>query len=155
MLIDLSAAFDTVSHQILCDIMERSFGVSSVALDWLDSYLHPRAQQIIINDTKSDRFILEQGVPQGSCLGPVLFTGYSSSVFEVINQSDMHGHGYADDHQIYVGFHPSDLQDAKTSMEHCIAEIRHWMKSMRLKVNDSKTEYILLGTPQQLSLIHI
>ena len=87
-LIDLSSAFDTVPHDILLNIMNCSFGVSSTALNWFSSYLQSRSQRIFINGTTSEQFKLDQGVPQGSCLGPVEFTRYSSPVFSII---DLHG----------------------------------------------------------------
>ena len=150
-LIDLSAAFDTVNHSTLCNIMNRTYGVSGTALNWITSYLHSRSQQIIIGGTTSDSFSLNQGVPQGSCLGPVMFTQYASSCFDIINRHSKMGHGYADDHQIYHSFNPEDLDEMTTSMECCISDIRKWMVSMKLKMNDAKTEYILIGTKQQLA----
>ena len=100
-LIDLSSAFDTVDHEILLNIMNCSFGVSGTALNWFSSYLQSRSQCIVINDTKSEQFKLDQGVPQGSCLGHVVFTDYSSPVFSVIDQHGKLGHAYAGDHQVY------------------------------------------------------
>ena len=151
-LIDLSAAFDTVDHSILLDIMNKAFGVSDVALQWTHSYLRPRSQSIVIDHKVSKRFILEHGVPQGSCLGPVMFTQYSSPVFDVISCHEKQGHGYADDHQIYSSCSAGSLDIARASMEICIGEIRKWMLSMKLnKMNDTKTEYIIIGTRQQLA----
>ncbi len=131
--------------------MEKSFGVTATALDWISSYLQPRSQQIVIGNTRSDKFQLQQGVPQGSCLGPVLFTQYSSSVFHVIDQHEKDGHGYADDHQIYAGFSAACYDNESRSMEYCVEDIRNWMKTMMLKMNDSKTEFIVIGTQQQLA----
>ena len=99
----------------------------------------------------SEQFTLDQGVPQGSCLGPVEFTDYSSPVFSVIDQHGKLGHAYADDHQVYCGFHPDSLYSNCESMERCIRDINSWMQGMKLKMNNSKTEYILFGTPQQLA----
>ena len=96
-----------------------------------------------------DQFDLDQGVPQGSCLGPVEFTEYSSPVFYVTNQHGKLGHAYADDHQVYCSFHPDSMDGGYESTERCISDISSWMQSMKL--NDSKTEYILIGTPQQLA----
>jgi len=150
-LIDLSAAFDTVNHSLLLNIMQDSFGVEDTALHWFASYLDSRSQCISIDGTTSKPLPLDKGVPQGSCLGPVLFTEYASPVFEVIHQCEKDAHGYADDHQVYSAFDPKSLVPALESMEHCIMNIRDWMHKMRLKMNDSKTEFILIGTPQQLA----
>lgn len=150
-LIDLSSAFDTVNHQLMHNIIEKSYGVSLTALEWIKSYLSGRSQQVTIGSTNSDKLSLDQGVPQGSCLGPVMFTQYASSIFSVIEKHDKAAHGYADDHQIYKGFPASALVEQSHSMELCVDEVREWMRSMHLKMNDSKTEYLLVGTQQQLS----
>ena len=61
------------------------------------------------------------------------------------------GHAYTDDHQVYCSFHPDSMDSDYESTEWCIRDISSWMQSMKLKMNDSKTEYILIGTPQQLA----
>ena len=81
-LLDLSAAFDTVDHNILLRRLETSFGVTGDALKWFDSYLSGRTQRVIV-DGKLSECHLSFGVPQGSCLGPLLFSVYASKLFEV------------------------------------------------------------------------
>ena len=75
-LIELSAAFDTVDHELLLNTMNRSFGVSGIALNWFSSCLQSRSHHIIIHGTVSDQFELDQGVPQESCLGPIETRAY-------------------------------------------------------------------------------
>ena len=82
-LLDLSVAFDTVDHCTLLQRLQSSLGVRGKVLSWLASYLSGRSQRILINETLSDSFDLECGVPQGSCLGPLLFTIYTSKLFEI------------------------------------------------------------------------
>ena len=106
-----------MDHDILLNIMNCSFGASGTALNWFSSYLQSRPQRIFINGTASEQFNLDQGVPQGSCLGPVEFTEYSSPVFSVIDQHGKLGHTYADDRQAYCGFHPDSLYSNCESME--------------------------------------
>ena len=77
-LLDLSAAFDTIEHSILLNILKQDFGVAGAALNWFDSFLSGRKQRILVGDKTSDDFNLNCGVPQGSCMGPVLFTLYTS-----------------------------------------------------------------------------
>ena len=72
-LLDLSAAFDTVEHNILINILESDFGICGDVLKWFRSYLTGRVQRVIVNQKSSKTFNLNYGVPQGSCLGPVLF----------------------------------------------------------------------------------
>ena len=77
-LLDLTAAFDTIEHSILLNVLERDFGVSGTALKSFDSFLSDRKQCVLISGKASDDFNLNFEVPQGSCLGPVLFTLYVS-----------------------------------------------------------------------------
>lgn len=152
-LLDLSAAFDTVNHNILLDILQKDFGVVGCAINWFRSYLELRSQLILINTEISDNFELESGVPQGSCLGPLCFTAYSSSLFKVINQHLPEGFGYADDTQLLHTFRPTsstNQSDATEAIQNCITDIKKWMVAHKLKLNDSKTELMILGTSKQL-----
>ena len=77
LLLDLSAAFDTVDHGILLQTLQRKLGVCGTALSWFKSYLEERSQRICLKETLSQPFDLKWGVPQCSCLGPLLFTIYT------------------------------------------------------------------------------
>ena len=113
---------------------------------------------ILIKDHESEVFNLQSGVPQGSCLGPILFILYVAGLFKVIDKHLPNAHTYADDTEIYHSFRPdtSLSQDAALkSIENCVADIRAWMLSNRLLINDSKTECIIIGSKQQLSKINI
>ena len=81
LLLDLSAAFDTVDHGILLQTLQRKLGVCGTALSWFKSYLEERSQRICLKETLSQPFDLKWGVPQCSCLGPLLFTIYTQDVF--------------------------------------------------------------------------
>ncbi len=162
-LIDLSAAFDTIDHPVLFNVLETKFGISGTALKWHKSYLSGRQQSILINGTRSNPFDLVYGVPQGSCLGPVLFSQYASTIFTVVNKHMQGVHAYADDHQLYLAFDPNSensQSEALLCMERCLKDIKSWMISNKLKMNDAKTEFIIIGSRQQLekvkfSSIHI
>ena len=108
-LIDLSAAFDTIDHAIILETLEKDFGVTGNALKWLTSYLSERKQTILIKV-----FNLQSGVPQGSCLGPVLFILYVAGLLKIIDKHLPNAHTYADDTQISHSFRPdtSLSQDA-------------------------------------------
>lgn len=76
--LDLSAAFDTIDHSVLLRRLETKFGFTGTALEWFKSYLSGRFQQVVIDDATSDKFNMDFGVPQGSCLGPLLFSIYTT-----------------------------------------------------------------------------
>ena len=124
----------------------------------IDSSSAGRSQQIAINDTLSAEFELHCGVPQGSCLGPLLFTLYSSKLFEIIKHHFPTVHCYADDTQVYISFCQNESLDqlnAAELLESCIDDIRAWMLHDNLKLNDEKTELLIIGTPQQLDKVVI
>ena len=83
-LLNLSAAFDTVNHDTMLCRLEYLFGIQGKAFSWFASYLSGRTQWIMINESLSKPFKLECSVPQGSYLGPLLFTLYTSELFEII-----------------------------------------------------------------------
>ena len=105
-LLDLSSAFDTVDHQALLRRLEVSFGITGTALKWFKSYLTNRCQRVLINGNYSESFSLPHGVPQGSCLGPLLLTIYASKLFEIVKCHLPDVHAYADDTQLYLYFKP-------------------------------------------------
>ena len=156
-LLDLSAAFDTVSHDVLLDRLHNDVGLRGNALNWFYSYLSQRSQRVSIHGTLSNYFDLDCGVPQGSCLGPLLFVVYASKLFTIIKKHLPNVHCFADDTQLYLSFKSDDkssLDEAISAMNRCISDLRNWMIRDRLMINDDKTELILIGTRQQLGKIN-
>ena len=161
-LLDLSAAFDTVGHNIILETLHK-LGFKGDVLKWFRSYLSGRCQRVSVCECQSKRFHLSCGVHKGSCLGPLLFTTllftiYSSSLLDVIRHHLPSEHCYADDTQLYVSFSPADEMDqweAIAAMERCVQVIRNWMNENRLLMNEAKTEFILIGTRQQLAKVNI
>ena len=126
-LLDLSAAFDTVDHQILLNRLCTEFGVSEKVLDWFASYLSNRSQKVTVDGVLSDPFGIDFGVPQGSCLGPVLFVIYSNKLFNIVNKQSPNVHAYSDDTQLYLTFKPGDHADetaAVSSIQSCIRDVQ-------------------------------
>ena len=98
------------------------------------------------------------GVPQGSCLGPLLFTIYTRSLLDVVQDYLPSVRCYADDTQLYVSFSPADMTGhsaAITAIEHCIQVIRNWMHENKLLLNEAKTEFLRIGTKEQLAKVNI
>ena len=148
-MLDLSAAFDTIDHSILLETLGSGFGVGGTALKWFTSYLSQRTQQVQIKGTLLEKKRLTTGVQQGSCLGPVLFTIYVADLFQIIEKHLPEAHGYADDHQVYLSFSPIPSTNPTASVnaiENCVTELRSWMISNMLMVNDSKTEFLIVGS---------
>ena len=94
-LLDLSAAFDTIDHDM---------GIEGLALSWVESYLSDRQQAIHINGVSSSPVVLKYGVPQGSVKGPKDFICYTTPIAEIAKLYDVSAHLYADDTQLYMPF---------------------------------------------------
>ena len=160
-LLDLSAAFNTVNHEILIARLRDRFGIGGTALKWFRSYLSGRSQHVAIGDLVMDRALsdsksLSQGVPQGSVLGPIAFTLYTTPLGDICRAHDILFHLYADDQQVYLSFEPANKNaqsQCMTKLQNCIEDIRTWMSFNFLKLNDDKTEYIMFGTRHQLAKI--
>ena len=149
-LLDMSAAFDTVDHGILLHRMESSFGITGQALSWLQSFLEGRTQQASYNGMTSTTLAVTTGVPQGSVLGPLLFILYTADIPLIAGKHGLMVHCYADDGQLYVFDKAVHAQQLISRVGTCIEEINEWMSSNRLKLNTDKTQFIWLGSRQQL-----
>jgi hypothetical protein len=152
-LLDLSAAFDTVDHSILLQRLHTSFGVDGVVLGWIRSFLSGRTQAVVYRGVTSGYTALRCGVPQGSVLGPLLFLLYTADVASIALRHGVSVHAYADDTQIYASCPAADGQPSASRLLRCIEDISLWMASNRLKLNPDKTQFIWLGSPQQLEKV--
>ena len=99
-LLDLTAAFDTVDHELLLLRLERQFGVRGIALQWFGSYLSDRSFQVLYGGSVSSSVVMLCSVPQGSVLGPRLFILYSADLTDVANEHRVTIHMFADDTQL-------------------------------------------------------
>jgi hypothetical protein len=106
-MLDLSAAFDTVDHEILLNRLERKFGIWSTALTWFKSYLSLRTFCVSLHGKLSNKHYLVCSVPQGSVLGPLLFILYTATVADIAAVYGVNVHAYADDVQLYLHCRPS------------------------------------------------
>ena len=150
-LLDLSAAFDTIDHSLLYKILSHTYGISGTALSWIQSYLTHRTQSVTINNISSDSSPLSFGVPQGSVLGPILFIMCTQPLHSLIHSFSLSDQSFADDTQLYTSCKPKDTQHAIQTMQACITEIKCWMTEHKLKLNDDKTEALLIHNPRSFS----
>ena len=140
-LLDLSAAFDTVDHVLLLQRLQLKFGLSGIALEWFTSYLSQRTQRVTVDGVSSEKFNVDCGVPQGSCLSPLLFVLYVGELLELIEHHLPDAHAYADDTQLYISFRADSRIDQETAVrivEMCTDDIKRWMLVNRLKLNEGK-----------------
>ena len=140
-ILDLSAAFNTVDHGILLQILKQKFGFYDKALKWFQNHLRPQSFRVNINGKYSKLKDLEFSVQQGSCSGANLFTCYCSLITDSM-PSSMTLSGFADDHSIRKSFpakcHAAEINTVST-MENTFTKIANWMTLMWLKLNSKKT----------------
>jgi len=152
-LLDLSAAFDTVDHKILLERLSVSCGLYGAVLSWFVSYLQGRTQQVRFNGMESTSSEVVCGVPQGSVLGPILFTLYISDLAPLIRRHSLNPHLYADDTQAYGQCNPDETEQLQVLVSVCLVEITVWMSSNRLQLNTSKTEVMWVASSRRQHLL--
>ncbi len=101
-MLDLSAAFDTVNHEVLLERLSGNIGISGIALQWFRSYLTERQQFIRVQNNTSTRVPLTQGVPQGSVLGSLLFSIYAAPIIGLFRSYGLPCHSYANDTKSFM-----------------------------------------------------
>lgn len=144
-LLDLSAAFDTVDHDILLRRLEK-MGVQGTVLAWLRSYLTGRTQYAQIGSGCSPPIPVPCGVPQGSVLGPILFTLYTNPLGSILSSDDPDSgfHLYADDTQDYMAFEISNTLSTAESISNSVTSVSQWLVHNRLLCNNDKTEFLCI-----------
>ena len=148
--LDLSAAFDTISHSILLGRIRDEFGVSGAPLRWLQSYLTDRRHYVKLGRHCSSTVQCTAGVPQGSVLGPILFAAYISPVGQLITSHGVEHHQYADDTQLFLAMRASMIRAGLSTLEACTRDVKRWFAENDLLLNADKSEVMMIGTPAQL-----
>ena len=148
LLLDLSAAFDTVDHEKLLSILESEIGITGVALEWFRQFLTNRTQRVKVGDCYSDIALLLYGVIQGSILGPRLFNIYIRSVYKRVEPTKFEIVGFADDHQLLKQFVISlKLTALGEDIRYCLREMADWMTEFFLCLNQTKTKILVIAPP--------
>ena len=142
--LDLSAAFDTVDHHELLNILWFDLGFRGTVYNWFQDFLQGRQQAVCIDGKKSEFRENRYGVPQGSVVGPFLFNIYVRNLMKLMEEQGFIAHGYADDHQFLFTF-KIDFQVSvvRWKIPGALDIIGKWMKRFFLKLNPSKTQVIV------------
>ena len=146
--LDLSAAFDSVDHDILLQRLQTSYGLEGAVVGWFTSYLHGRMQKVHFSSSRSEPSVLLFGVPQGSVLvpqgsvlGPILFLLYTADLLQLLRHHQITPHSYTDDTQMMF-CRPSEIDELSNRVSARIDEAALWLRANRLQLNHSKTEVL-------------
>ena len=150
--LDLSAAFDTVDHDILLSVFRNKYGIHGNALKWFNEYLRPHSFKVAVKWVYSKEHNLEVSVPQGSCAGANIFNLYCSPLQDVVT-NDLQLSGFADDHSVRRSFKANNRYEecaTNASREKYLLNVKKWMDEAQLKMNPAKTEFIYFGNTGQI-----
>ncbi len=143
-LLDFSAAFDTIDNDILVDRLQNYTGIQGQALRWFKSYLSDRYHFVYLNGESSQLSPVKYGVPQGSVLGPLLFSIYMLPLGNIIRKYGISFHCYAVDTQLYISTRPDETSKLSKLTE-CVKNVKDWMTNNFLLLNSDKREILLIG----------
>lgn len=134
-LLDLSSAFDLVNHNVLISRLETCVGLRGTVLEWFRSYLTDRRFVVNIGHHSSSEIQLRSGVPQGSILGPALFSLYLLPLGSIFSKYGVSFHLYADDTQIYIPLKRGNKNAFKPILD-CLEELKLWLATNFLSLNE-------------------
>ena len=139
--IDVRKAFDSVDHQLLIQCLF-DCGVCGKALAWFASYLEDRQQQVVVGTASSDFSPCQQGVPQGSMLGPYLFALYLKDLPSILKDSRVSVRLYADDICLYVRDKSVDV--VVNELQNALSVVKDWLIARCLVINAAKSEFMVI-----------
>ena len=152
-LLDFSSAFDTIDHSILVHCLHTDFGFTDTVLQWFSSYLTDRTHYLSSTNHCSPFTPVHLGVPQGSVFGPILFTMYIKPWSAIIDSHSIIRHSFADDLQLQMSAPRDKISELLHSMQSCISDVKAWATANMLKINDNKTE-LMLVTSKRTKHLH-
>ena len=143
--LDFSSAFDTVNHKHLLHKLQNEFYIEGYALQWFEDFLTNRKFCTKVDDTLSDWYYMNCGVPQGSVLGPAVFSLYTQKISKIIDLYGYNTHMYADDIQIYSHCDCDEIGSKIQTLNECFDQIVLWCNQNFLKLNHSKSKLIIIS----------
>ena len=146
--VDLKKAFDIVDHEILCLKLEH-YGIRYQELSWFNLYLSRRKQFCRVNGIDSEVRDIETGVPQGSCLGPLLFLIYINDLPQAVQDSVVSM--YADDTSLC--YRSSDITQLNEAINNDLSKLDTWLQGNKLTLNVAKTHSMLVSTKQKHKML--
>ena len=152
-LLDFSSKIDTIDNSILVHRFHTDFGFTDTVHQWFSSYLTDRTQCVSLTNHCSAFAPVHSGVPQGSVLGSILFTMYVKPLFAIIDSHSIIHHSFADDIQLQMSAPPDKISKLLHSMQSCISDVKAWATANMLKLNDNKTE-LMLVTSKRTKHLH-
>ena len=152
-MLDCSSALDTIDHPILEHRLHTDFGFTDTVHQWFSSYLTDRTHYVSLSNHCSAFTPVHSGVPQGSVLGPMLFTMYTKPLSAIIDSHSIIHHSFADDLQLQMSAPPDRISELLHSMQSCISDVKAWATANMLKLNDNKTE-LMLVTSKRTKHLH-
>ena len=148
MFLDLKKAFDTVDHEILLGKLN-AYGISGMAGGWFRSYLSGRQQMCVINGRSSNSRFVRCGIPQGTILGPLLFLIYINDLPNCLTYS--RARMFADDTNLTYA--SNNIYDINNKFNEDLANVAEWLSANKLTLNQSKTEFMLIGSRQRIKTL--
>ena len=154
-LLHFFSAFDTIDYPILVHRLHTDFGFTDTVLQWSSSYLTDRTHYVSLSNHCSAFTHVHSGVPQCSVLGPILFTMYIKPLSAIIDSHSIIHHSFADDLQLQMSAPPDRISELLHSMQSCISDVKAWASANMLKLNDNKTELMLVTSKRTKHLHYI
>ena len=138
-MLDFSSAFDTIDHPILVKRLHTDFGFTDAVHQWFSSYLIDRTHYVSLSNHCSAFTPVHSGVPQGSVLGPILFTMYTMPMSATIDSHSIIHRSFADDLLLQMSAPPDGISELLHSMQSCIGDVKAWATVNMPKLNDNKS----------------
>ena len=151
-MLDFPSAIDTIDHPILVHRLHTDFGFTYTVLQWFSSYLTDRTHYVSLSNDCSAFAPVQSGVPQGPVLGPIHITMYIKPLSAIIDSHSTIHHSFADDLQLQMSAPPDRISELLHSIQSCISDVKAWATANMLKLNDNKTELMLITSKRSKHL---